>query len=153
MKINYSGDNEIVLKAVEKANFVLENNDFHTELAAAQNIFDHSNVNGAVVSNLIKNTQIKATVEIYTSIWRWSRVNGYTIDNGENKIFLNSRKLNEAANELNVAATLVHEFLHLVDFENDNFFFGHDGNRSAGNDNTAPYWIDTLTEKILNQEI
>lgn len=151
MKINYSENNELIRKAVEKANFVLENQNFHQELLSAQNNFDHSNVNGEVISDLIKATKIEATVEIYTSKWPWSRVNGYTVDDGKNKIFLNNRKLNGALDELDLAATLVHEFIHLVDFENDNFFFGHEGNTSNGKDNTAPYWIDSLTEKILRQ--
>lgn len=151
-KINYKGSDNNLIKAVDSANSILENDDFHRILSEKLQ-FDHSNATGAIISNLIKNTKVNAYVELYKSTLPWSKVNGYTLPGVKDKIFLNSRKFNNKLNFLGTAATLVHEFIHLVDFENDGYLFHHEGNDSARKDNTAPYWIDQIAEQILNKQL
>lgn len=60
-KINYIGSDNYIINAVDKANFVLENDDFHRILSEKLQ-FDHSNATGAIISNLIKNTKVNAYV-------------------------------------------------------------------------------------------
>ncbi|MFA5298249.1 MAG: hypothetical protein WC389_08600, partial [Lutibacter sp.] len=92
-KINYTSTEDHIIQAVEKANFVLESDGFHQILSAKEE-FGHSNATGLIISNLIKNTKVNAYVEIYKSVWPWSKVNGYTLPTDKNKIYLNERKFN-----------------------------------------------------------
>lgn len=147
-RITYNGNIEIISDAIQDANFILENEEFHITLSA-KNSFDSSNASGKIISDLIKTSTVVAIVETYKPIPvpPWSRANAYTKQSEPNKIFLNRRKLNRSIES--IAATLVHEYIHLVDFENSNYNFGHGDNSSTNKEDTAPYWIDILAYEML----
>lgn len=148
MKITYTGNLEIIKDAIQDALFILRNEDFHILLQAKEN-FDNSNATGKDISRLIMECTIEATIELYkpVPIPPWSRANAYTEPKEPTKIFLNKRKLNRSIES--IAATIVHEFIHLIDFSSDEFDFGHGDNDSSGKGETAPYWIDICAYEIL----
>jgi len=147
-KINYNGNIQIISDAVHDANFILDSPEFHDALASKSG-FDNSNASGKIISDLIKASSIDAIVETYKPlpIPPWSRANAYTKPSEPKTIFLNRRKLNRSMES--VASTLVHEYIHLVDYANSQYEFGHGDNSSADKENTAPYWIDILAYQLL----
>ena len=147
--INYSGTETSLAEAVQKANDVLNSALLHLKLSEKQS-FDESNASGKIISDLIKNSQILAKVELYKSPWPWSKANAYTTPLQPDNIYFNSRKLSDYSSN-DIACTLIHEFVHLVDFESSSYFFAHGSNYSLNKGNTAPYWIDQLAMEILNK--
>src|SRR5690606_41963938 len=118
-KINYDGDLKLISDATQIANSIVVNEEFHTKLATKES-FDESNASGKIISDLIKGTSLIADIELYKSSWPWSKSNAYTTPIHPNTIFLNSRKLDNRS-EKDWACTLIHEFIHLVDFENTQY--------------------------------
>lgn len=149
-KIDYTGTSGIVIEAVQKANDMLNNDFFHSKLSEKQS-FDESNANGKIISELIKNSSILARIETYKSTWPWSKANAYTTPLQPDLIYLNSRKLDDY-NSTDLACTIIHEFIHLIDFESSTYFFAHGSNYNLNKGNTAPYWIDNLAIEIMNNQ-
>lgn len=150
-RISYNGTIQIITDAIQDAVFILENETFH-EALIAKTSFENSNASGKIISGLIKDSNIQAIVETYKPfpIPPWSRANAYTKPSEPNKIFLNRRKLNRSIES--IAATIVHEYVHLIDYANSDYEFGHGDNSSVNKENTAPYWIDILAYEILTGE-
>ncbi len=148
-RINYDGTLDLIINAVQKANEILENEEFLNELSKIDS-FDYSNASGEIISKLIKSSKVKASVEIYKPKWLWSKANAYTRPINPNLIYLNNRKIKKR-DEIEWTATLIHEYIHLVDFESKEYYFAHGSNDRRDKDNTAPYWIDNLVFKILKK--
>lgn len=148
-KIKYNGNWELITDAVEDANYILSLEEFYLEISKKTS-FDHSNANGIKVAELIKKSKITATLDFYKPlpIPPWSRANAYTTRSTPSTIFLNRRKLRRRSIE-SVASTIVHEYIHLIDYASDEYEFGHGDNDSDGKSNTVPYWIDQLAYKLL----
>lgn len=148
-KIRYNGSRNLISDAVEDANFILSLDEFYSKISK-KNSFDFSNASGAIVSELIKNSNIIASLDFYKPfpIPPWSRANAYTTKEAPSTIFLNKRKLRRRSIE-SIAATIIHEYIHLVDFEQNEYHFGHGSNNNQGKSNTVPYWIDQLAYEIL----
>lgn len=154
VRISYEGKDERIFKAVELANEIVLNPCFAEEL---QNVvgFDSTtppDLNGKMLWGFINSSSVVADVDTYKTCWRWSKANAYTVYDKPTKIYLNARKLKKSKiNDL--VATLVHEYVHLVDFEQDSYEFTHINNSVRGNQNTAPYIIDNIVKKILNNPL
>lgn len=152
-RIEYNGNWEIIEDSVEDANYLF-NSELFFEKILAKDSFDNSNADGSKIVELIKNCTVKASLEFYKPlpIPPWSRANAYTKRSAPSTIFLNRRKLRNRSIE-SIAATIVHEYMHLVDFASDGYEFGHGDNDSAGKSNTVPYWIDQLAYNLLTGKV
>ena len=92
---------------------------------------------------MIKNSQILAKVELYKSPWPWSKANAYTTPLQPDIVYYNSRKLSDYSSN-DIACTLIHEFVHLVDFESSSYFFFFFFFFSLNKGNIVRYWIYQL---------
>lgn len=148
-RIDYNGNSELIINAVEDANFVLNSDEFYEKISEIES-FDYSNANGKKISELVKRSSIIAKLEFYKSlpIPPWSRANAYTTKSSPGTIFLNKRKLWKRSPE-SVASTIIHEYIHLVDHESLDYEFGHGTNDSSGKSNTVPYKIDKIAYELL----
>ena len=77
----------------------------------------------------------------YTSKWPWSKTLAY-VGRTPELIHVNLRNL--ARSLRSIMATLIHEFIHVLDKLNKNAYFGHVKNSASGNSKTANYWIAQL---------
>ena len=145
----YDGEPEFIGEAVKIANSVLSNEKFYKEIAKKKD-FDESDITGKVLSNLIKMSTVEAQIEIYKSFWPWSASNAYTTPQQPDRIRLNERKFDDITSAEQWAVTIVHEYVHLVDFETAEYDFGHGSNKRANKENTAPYWVEEVANKIIN---
>jgi hypothetical protein len=66
-------------------------------------------------------------------------------------IYLNARKLDRSVPSL--VSTLIHETVHLADNDSKTRSFGHGDNYAKGKENTAPYRLETIAEKIASSSI
>ena len=83
--------------------------------------------------------------------WKYRKTTAYVDPSTPNTININTRKLNRSV--ASVVNTLVHEFVHTVDYTDENHSgidHGHAGNSNAGKEDTAPYWIGQQAELIIN---
>ena len=68
-----------------------------------------------------------------------------------NSIYINTAKLDRSLGS--VVATLLHEFIHMVDNYDTLHSYGHGDNSARGKQNTAPYWIDNLAQHHAGDDI
>lgn len=136
--------------AVDLALEVFRNDRFYQEIAAKDE-FDLSDATPQQIADLLGAFEIPVNVEGFYPRWferlKYRKTLAYTV--GGN-VYFNLRKMNRTENSL--AATLVHETVHVLDNYTSEFSFGHGGNSSDGKGNTAPYWIGNLAYKILGND-
>jgi hypothetical protein len=141
----------VVAQGVALANQILARPDFYVGIAQQQQ-FDLSNATPAQVANILRSSPLTFTVDLFTpgllgGMLRYRKTLAYTDGAYPNTLFLNSRKLNRAAEE--IAATIIHESVHAVDDAETTYTFGHGNNSAVGKKNTAPYWIGNYAYQLL----
>lgn len=134
--------------AVDLALEVFQNDQFYQEIAAKDK-FDQSDASPNQIAELLGAFEIPVNIEGFYPRWferlKYRKTLAYTV--GGN-VYFNLRKMNRS--DASLAATLVHETVHVVDNYSSEFSFGHGGNSSNGKGNTAPYWIGNLAYQILS---
>lgn len=142
-------NHEIVKLSVDKCNELIKDPKFLASIIRKDSFY-MSNATAETIAFLIKqfSNGIYGSIEVYTYYpkWRWSKALGYFNPNKPSHIYLNAYKLNRSL--ASVCASLTHEMVHYLDHKSD-FSFGHGNNNPNGKSNTAPYWIDNLTEKMI----
>lgn len=141
----------IVEKATELANSILRNKDFYDRIAHKK-VFDLSTALPAEIAELIKNSNLQFEVILFTPNTLVDRIKyrktfAYTDRNYPNMLFINTLKINREPES--IAATLIHESIHALDYYSKEFTFGHGSNQSRNKENTAPYWIGNLAYELL----
>jgi hypothetical protein len=87
---------------------------------------------------------VRITVDQYKPWNFWSKAIAYA-DPGTPVIHLNVRKINRSVPS--IVNTLMHESVHIVDRKLN---FAHGSNSSTGKDETAPYKIGEIAEKLAS---
>jgi len=146
MEVVYNGMRRIIREAVNGAYSILLNPQFYDSITLHSS-FDYSTTSPPHIADLIYNSNITLFVRVYQSRRRNSRVLGYFKASHPNRLNLNSRRLNRRIEYL--VATIIHESIHAVDHAIRDYSFGHKGNHSAGNQNSAPYWIGKLAGELF----
>ena len=88
---------------------------------------------------------IIAEVRFYKPRWPWSAALAYVQGNNPKTIYINERKLNRS--EASIAATIAHEYIHVLDNYTPESF-GHGDNYASGKDNSAPYYFGQVVEEV-----
>lgn len=150
MKIIFNEDLAGVKSATEKSNELLKNVEFYKAIANHPN-FDLSTASPKIIANLLERSELEFKVEIFypngLQLIKYRKTLAYTDENHPNTLFLNFRKLNREVES--IVATIIHESIHALDDNEEEYTFGHGNNSSVGKDNTAPYWIGNLAYRIL----
>lgn len=154
MKIVYEGQYASVIEAVKYTNTLAENEEFWASITK-EDAFDNTSYKPADIASLMRGKETPAVVVDWRPGWfqrlRYRKTNALVDPSSPNRIKLNTRRLRRSIGS--IVNTLVHEFLHTVDFTEDgsgHAEYTHRGQSSVGNENTAPYWIGTLAEKFHN---
>ncbi len=144
----YNGSNNNVTEAVKKANEILNSKEFYDEIRKIQR-FDNSKLTGQEIADRMEkaNQQIKVVRKTKPI------ANASTTTSDKIKI---SRSLfgkdSTGKFDINTAInTLIHEVVHAVDFLNTGDEFTHNGNSPQGQENTAPWVIGDIAEKMMEQ--
>jgi hypothetical protein len=148
MKLRYKGRNKNILKALKVANGILNNPEFYRRIDAFGQ-FDNtepSDLSAAKISSFIKNHPKKVFVKTYLG------KPGTNAKTGRSTSFkLNRLRLGRPIN--NIAKTMIHEYVHCVDFALKGYGFTHvDNDNSDGDeDNTAPWAIAQIAFEMMNE--
>lgn len=145
--IIYSGTNISVTKAAQKANELLQDNNFFQQIAT-HGKFDMSSATSTEVADVLKNAKFQMMIELYYPPNPLSKALAYDDPIHPLTIHLNARRLNRSI--ASICATIIHESVHAADAMESSFHFGHGDNSSNGKGNTAPYWIDNLAYSIVS---
>jgi hypothetical protein len=88
---------------------------------------------------------IDVIVKTYKPFWWFSKAVAMT--KGGGVIYFNERKLPQKSFE-SLVSTLIHESVHLIDRDPKVMSFGHGNNYAKGKENTAPYKLQDIAERI-----
>jgi len=142
----YTGSNNNVAGAVQKANEILNSTSFYEQIRKIAK-FDHSSLTGQQVADRMQSAsqQIRVVRKIKPI------ANASTKTSDKIKISRSLFGLDSTGKfVLSIAVnTLIHETVHAVDFLNTGSEFTHDGNRSDGQENTAPWMIGDIAERMV----
>ena len=153
MKIVYIGKKQKILDAVNYVNDLFDEDEFWKAIEDKEN-FDYSVYSAKEIAGFMRGKEKAVEVKLYRPSWpRHRKTNAYTDPNYPNILFYNSKKLWRGIG--NIVNTIVHEYVHSVDFTEDNSSrvdYGHGSQSSSGKGNAAPYWIGNLAEKFYEAE-
>jgi hypothetical protein len=141
MKINISFLNgspywqDLVTKNAGIASSILSSADFLAKVAAFPKFDNTDETPGMVALKLQTTLEVNINVGFY---WNWfSRAIAYEEDGS---VYFNTAKESRGAGS---AGNIAHECMHALGYE-------HNGNYSAGNLFTVPYWIGDQVDEIAN---
>lgn len=147
MKIIYPGAISVLHDAVAAANKLLVDPAFYDAIAQKPS-FAASGATGAQVAASMQRCDLALTVKTYKN--PLSRALGYENPHDPTSIFINiaGNKLSRSVGS--IAATFIHEAVHAADADDESIEYAHRGNRPAGNEDTAPYWIGDLAARMID---
>jgi hypothetical protein len=143
----YDGMRQQLRKAVFKTNEVLRSSEFYAAIAAC-GAFDLADIAPADIAELLKYTALSVKVDVYYSISPIERIDGYDDPEQPRVVNLNLWHLNRPVES--ICNSLVHGCLHALNSIYPDFKFGHGDYHLAGKENTAPYRIGAVAEKLLS---
>lgn len=153
IKIIYNENYANVKIAVEMAQQLLDNQSFYNAIMQKNQAFDSkfTNATPSQIANSIMNCDRELYVQLYwPNIFQRNRkANAYTDIRYPNYIFLNMIKADNDYPSL--AATLIHECVHVADYYDQNLIYNHGDNNWRGKENSPPYWIDNLAYNMLTK--
>lgn len=139
-----------VHQAAERALYILKSSEFHSALKKVEK-FKDSILNGKQLSKILSYYVNDQDLVIKIVMYYSSRkVNAYVNKHQPDVIKFNSRNDNRPI--FDMAATIVHEFVHCVDTlspEDNSIDHGHRSNRIRYNYNCAPNTAARITKQLL----
>jgi hypothetical protein len=137
--------------ATEMANALLVNSEFIQKIRDKDS-FDMSTASPQVIADLIEASRLEMEIKLFyptgENDLKYIKTFAFTNRKMPNILFLNLKKLNRTTES--IAATIIHECIHVIDNAASEYTFGHGDNSSKGKGNTAPYWIGNLANKMLH---
>lgn len=144
--IEYEGNITKLIKAKEIANEILMDENFYQKIIEKQS-FDMATCPPQIVADYIKTHRQTLCCNVKTYKKRFSRALAYYTPSRPTDININTAKINRTTGS--IVATFIHEYIHMIDDIIEENYFGHGDNKRAGKLNTAPYWIDNLSQSIV----
>ena len=144
----YDGSNENVITAVKKANEILNSKYFYDEVRKVPR-FDNTKLSGHEIADRME--KANQDIKIVRKIKPIANASTKTSD----KIKISSSLFGKDSTgnfSLSIAVnTLIHETVHAVDFLSSGSEFTHDENSPEGQENTAPWVIGAIAEKMVEE--
>ena len=142
----YDGNINKLIEATKIANDILMDENFYQKISE-KGSFDMATCTPRVISDYIKTHRNTLTCNVKTYRRSFSRALAYYTSSRPNDININTAKINRSTGS--IVATYIHEYIHMIDDIVDDHYFGHGDNKRKGKLNTAPYWIDNLSQSIV----
>jgi hypothetical protein len=144
VSIRYSGSSLVMIDALFKTNLLLEEDAFYQAISS-HGRFDMANIDAPAIAQLLKESTLRMTVDTY--IRPWSKADTYDDPDEPTLIYINQWRINRSIPGF--CNAFVHKIVHAVNAENPQYEFGHGDNSPIGKENTAPYWIGSLAERMI----
>ena len=130
------------------AHDLLTSSDRFYNLIAEKASFDMATCKPKFISEQLRENYNHLRIEVHTYYKKFTRALAYFDPRYPNRIYINAAKLGRSLGS--IAASVVHEIIHLLDKFIKGEYFGHGDNSAKGKQNTAPYWIDNLAEALVD---
>ncbi|MDG1332462.1 MAG: hypothetical protein P8P74_09035 [Crocinitomicaceae bacterium] len=148
MKLRYKGRNANIKKAMKIANKILNDQEFYKKIDSFGQ-FDNTeplDLSSVQISSFIKNHSKSVYVKTYIGK---PGTNAKT--NRSTNFKLNRINLGRPTNK--IVRTMIHEYVHCIDFSLRDFKFTHvDNDNSTGDENnTAPWAIAQIAFEMINK--
>jgi len=138
-----------VSEAIILANDLLQNPEFYDRVATHPG-FDLADVSPEIIAGLMCETHIKMSVHLYYATNAHLPIDGFDDISNPSCIHLNVWNINRSA--ASICNTIIHSCVHAVNAYNSQLDFGHGGNAAGGKDNTAPFWIGALAQRMVSDD-
>ena len=135
--------------AVIQANKMLGLDDFYRQIAQHSS-FDSADATPALIATFMRDANITMTLDLYHSPWPELNIDGYDDTDEPQKIHLNIWRTNRSPES--ICNSIIHAFVHAVNALHPGHGFGHGDSLLTGKENTAPYWIGALAQRLLSAE-
>lgn len=147
--IDYKGTNETIREAVIYTNNLFSYDAF-INMIGSNKKFDMANTSPQKIASMIRNTDLYLSVDLYLPLPFAKDAYAYDDPLNPTMIHMNKRTLNRPVHSL--CNTMVHQCVHAINAANPGCYFGHGDNNPDGKDNTAPFWIAGLAQKLIAQD-
>ena len=143
------GNFNTVKEAAMMANDVLRDEEFYKQIALHP-FFDRCNTTPATIARLMRESAFTMTVDLYYALSPVKNIDGY--DDPENPfvIHMNVWKIDRSPESM--CNTIIHACVHAVNAYFEEYEFGHGDHSLNGKENTAPYWIGALAQRMNSIE-
>jgi len=135
--------------AVILANKILKQDDLYRQIAAHPS-FDHSDTTPPTIAGFMRNADLTMTLNLYHAINEEKNIDGYDDTEHPENIHLNIWRTNRSPESM--CNTIVHACVHAVNALHDHNYFGHGDNSLPGKDNTAPYRIGEMAQRMASKD-
>lgn len=149
ISIDYKGYRRNITKAVSVTNFLLQDESLFETIAAEQ-AFDMSDVAPYTIASLMRSAKIVMNVDFYYAMSPASKAVGYDDKNNPTTIWLNAWQLSRPIESL--CNTMIHACIHALNAAHPEYYFGHGDVLKEGLENTAPYRIGCLAQRLLTDD-
>jgi hypothetical protein len=149
VKILYNGNHRNLKLAVNNVNNLLQQEYFYQAIQR-HDYFLMSDITPKQLSGLMRISDIRMTIELYYSVYPFSK--SVTYDDTENPFVIHLNKWNLNRSVESICNTLMHQCIHAVNAMFPQFYFGHGDGSSSGKENTAPYWVASLAQRLISDD-
>jgi len=149
IKIMYNGYHRNLKLAVNNVNNLLQQEYFYQGIMRHAN-FDMCDITPRQLAGLMRISDIRMSIDLYYSLKPFSKAVSYDDAEDATVIHLNKWNLNRSVESL--CNTLMHQCIHAVNELFPQFSFGHGDSATAGKENTAPYWIAALAQRLISDD-
>jgi hypothetical protein len=150
VKIVYEGGDGPTDLGAKKAQQVLRNKKFYAGIRK-QKDFDFTNANGELIASELEKATFTVRVRGYHG-GDDTKTLAYVTSELPTTVFINTSKNDNQDNRTptDIANTIIHETIHILDRATPEARFGHGGNSANGKRKSAPYWIGAFAEQLLS---
>ena len=131
------------------ANSILNSCEFYYRIALHDS-FDLANVPPETIAALIRQSSIRMYISLYHSLSPLKNYDGYDDVENPNIIHLNIWKMDRSP--ASICNSIIHSCVHAVNALHSEYSFGHGDTSIQGKENTAPYWIGALAQKMASKD-
>ncbi len=149
IKIVYNGYHRNLRLAINNVNNLLQQEYFYQGIMRHDS-FDMCNVTPRQLAGLMRISDMRMTIDLYYSLLPFSKAVTYDDTADPTIIHLNKWNLNRSVESL--CNTLMHQCIHAVNALFPQFSFGHGDNSTAGKENTAPFWIAAMAQRLISDD-
>lgn len=146
IELNYIGVNNKIKAAVLYTNYLFIYPPF-LKAVCDNKYFDMADISPVHIAALLRYSKISISVDEYFSLSPSVKTYTYDDPQDKNKIHLNRRALSRPLHS--ICNTLMHQCVHAVDAFYSEYCFGHGDDNPLGKENTAPFRIAHIAQKIV----
>jgi len=135
-----------VAEAMQKVNELFASEAFYERIAAHED-FDLADVSPETIASLMRKARLDMSIDLYYAHNPLDNIDGYDDVKTPSVIHMNIWTISRPVASL--CNSMVHATVHAVNAFYDRCYFGHDDIPGYNKENTAPYAIGAIAERMI----